>query len=83
MSKNIENEEGAFIEPLLTRPKKVAIVALGISVHEFVREMLQSTRYEKPPFDEVWTLNRGMRAIAHDKLFVMDDLRWIKEKKDE
>lgn len=84
MSKNskVENEEGAFVEPLLTRPKKVAIVALGASVQDFLRMMLQSTRTEKPLFDEVWTLNRGLRGIGHDKLFVMDDLEWIRTKKD-
>jgi len=81
-NKKVENEEGAFVEPLLTRPKKVAIVALGVSCQDFLRMMLQATRTEKPLFDEVWTLNRGMKGIVHDKLFVMDDLEWIRKKKD-
>ena len=32
---------------------------------------------EKPRFDEVWTVNRGFRGFVHDKLFVMDDFKWL------
>jgi len=73
------NQGGLDIEPLLTRPKRVAIVALGHSVKAFIQEVM-SNRTMSSPFDEVWTLNRGLRAFAHDKLFVMDDLKWIERR---
>lgn len=66
--------------PLMTRPKKVALVALGPSCKTFVHEMMTNTQM-KSPFDEVWTLNRGVRAFMHDKIFVMDDLKWIERHK--
>lgn len=85
MSNNDVNKEGLLVEPLLTRPERVALVALGRSCHDFTQEMIgQETRRDtkNPMFDEVWTLNRGLRGFAHDKLFVMDDLHWIEEHKD-
>lgn len=74
------NPGGALIEPLLTRPEKVAIVCLGRSNADFVQELIQNSAQKKAIFDEVWTVNRGLRAIAHDKVFCMDDLMWIKER---
>ncbi len=85
MSKNTANPGGLLLEPLTTRPERVALVALGRSCHDFILEMIgQETRRDtkNPMFDEVWTLNRGLRGIQHDKLFVMDDLTWIEKKKD-
>lgn len=77
-----DNEGGLALEALATRPKKVAIVGLGSSCGDFIREMIgRGSAMDGDPYDEVWCVNRGLRAIAHDKLFVMDDLRWI-EKKD-
>ena len=75
---NKENKDGLLLDPLFTRPNRVAIVALGSSSKSFFMEMLSNPQMEDP-FDEVWTVNRGLRGIRHDKLFVMDDLRWIKE----
>ena len=72
-------KDGLFIEPLLTRPERIAIVALGTSNKSFVREQMSMGK----PFDEVWTVNRGFRAFVHDKLFVMDDLKWIVANKPE
>lgn len=84
MSQNTEtvNEGGLYVEPLLTRPKTVAIVALGRSSQEYVHEMMSVIRSgpDKVPYDEVWTVNRGLRSFAHDKLWVMDDFRWIEKK---
>ena len=80
----VENEEGLDPQALLsldTRPEKVAIVALGRSSGSFIQEMMQ-TRNMKAPFDEVWTVNRGFRGMVHDKLFVMDDLKWLEEIRD-
>lgn len=75
------NEDGLDLTPLLTRPERVAIVALGQSCMSFFQEVMTSSNMKKP-FDEVWTVNRGLRGIPHDKLFVMDDLKWL-EKRDE
>jgi hypothetical protein len=72
------NNQGLFIEPLMTRPEKVAIVALGGSAKSFIAERMSNNGI-KNNFDEVWTLNRGLRAYPHDKLFVMDDLKWIED----
>ena len=61
---------------LKTRPKKVALVAKGASCQSFVHESLGVVG-QKFPFDEVWTLNRGYKAFMHNKVFIMDDLRWL------
>ena len=75
------NPGGTDIMPLLTRPKNVAIVALGRSVGSFVSEMIaRGSRGQGPVFDEVWTLNRGLRAFEHQKLFCMDDMKWLQQK---
>jgi hypothetical protein len=76
-----ENPQGADLQSLITRPKRVAIVALGFSSQSFIQEMIAHGSTGQNPFDEVWTVNRGIRAIRHDKLFVMDDFRWL-EKRD-
>jgi hypothetical protein len=70
---------GINVEALLTRPKRVAIVALGASMIAFVRECMSDKYYENP-FDEVWTLNRGIKGFQHDKLFIMDDFKWIEKR---
>ena len=72
------NPGGVDYSPLLTRPDSVAIVALGPSAQSFAKREMSNTGVNKP-YDEVWTLNRGFRGFQHDKLFVMDDLRWIEE----
>lgn len=73
-----ENKDGLLVDVLLTRPNRVAVVALGSSSRSFMVEMLSNSQMDDP-FDEVWTVNRGLRGIRHDKLFVMDDLRWLNE----
>lgn len=77
-----KNPGGVLLDPLLTRPEKVALVALGSSCMMFVQEMISGGTKESPPFDEVWTVNRGVQGFKHDKLFCMDDFRWIEKKKD-
>ena len=54
-------------------------MALGMSAQTFVQEYM-STKLMKTPYDEIWGLNRGFRGYPHDKLFVMDDLRWLERK---
>ena len=67
-------------ESLKTRPKKVALVALGPSLFEFIK--VSFNKKGKPAyFDEVWTVNRGHKLFWHDKVFCLDDLKWI-EKED-
>lgn len=73
---NFPNPGGQLVEPLLTRPERVAIVCLGHSMQDFVRESMSTARM-KSPYDEVWTLNRGFMGLKHDKLFALDDLRWL------
>lgn len=75
----VENPQGLDLRPLLTRPKKVAIVALGFTAQHFIQEVMSNPTM-KAPFDEVWTLNRGLRGFAHDKLFCMDDFRWLEKR---
>jgi hypothetical protein len=58
---------------LLTRPRKVALLGLGVSIAEYNDEIV--TNKGKDPFDEVWGVNMGCDLYRHDKLFVMDDLR--------
>lgn len=66
-------------EALETRPKHVALVALGPSYYDFIREAV-GRKDHAVPFDEVWTVNRGFQAFRHDKVFVMDDLRWLEQR---
>lgn len=80
MPNEVVNEGGLLIEPLLTRPEHVAIVALGHSSNAFMAELMSDPGL-KNPFDEVWTVNRGLRSFPHDKVFVMDDLKWIEKHK--
>lgn len=70
------NPEGVLIEPLHTTPEKVALVALGGSMNDHVREQMMTARM-KQPYDEIWTLNRGIAGFHHHKLFMMDDMRWL------
>lgn len=72
------NPGGLFVEPLLTRPEKIAIVALGASSRSFIHQAMTNQAFLNS-FDEVWTVNRGFRAFQHDKVFVMDDLRWVEQ----
>lgn len=79
MSDNI-NPTGLNVSPLIDRPEKVAIVAMGMSSPSFVGDMMMS-KLGKNPFDEVWTLNRGLKGFIHDKVFCMDDLKWLEKKR--
>ena len=60
-------------EALTTRPKRVALIGLGMSAGEYVTAVTASACGET--FDEVWTVNAGLAIFRHDKAFVMDDLR--------
>lgn len=73
------NAGGTNVTPLLTRPETICIVCLGGSMTDHVREQMTTGRY-KNPYDEIWTLNRGIRGFPHDKLFMLDDMRWLAKK---
>ena len=54
-------------------PEELHIVGLGQSLESWYRYTME----RNPAIDpgaEVWTVNRGLTAVAHDLLFVMDDL---------
>lgn len=73
------NPGGLHLQPLMDRPEKVAIVALGQSCKTFLQEAIASGS-RRQPWDEVWTVNRGLRTFRHDKLFCMDDFRWLEQR---
>jgi hypothetical protein len=74
------NEGGYDPSILMARPERVALVAMGQSCQSFMKEQMSDVGMNRP-FDQVWTVNRGLRMFPHDLLFVMDDLMWLKEKK--
>lgn len=62
-----------YHHPTRKQPKRVALVGLGPSRAAWCEAM---TAHEPDRFDEVWTFNTGIRWLAHDVAFVMDDLRY-------
>lgn len=54
-----------------TRPKKVAILGHGSSLHQYFYDVIMSV--DKKVFDEVWVVNYLAFTTQHDKLFAMDD----------
>lgn len=61
------------MNPLETRPRTVAIVALGPSKHDYLNAV--GTKKNLTTFDEVWAVNSLAGHIKAHKCFVMDDLR--------
>jgi hypothetical protein len=74
------HDHGRNLLPLIDRPDRVAIVALGFSSQSFVQEQIALGSTGKKAFDEVWTVNRGINTFRHDKLFVMDDFKWLEQR---
>ena len=56
-------------------PEKIAIVALGPSQNDYVQAMLSTGLLID--FDEVWTVNHGMRLYKHDLAFDCHDYRYL------
>jgi hypothetical protein len=52
-------------------PETVALVALGPSRYDYFEKIVP---HEYQKFDEVWTVNTGLRALRSDLIWVMDDL---------
>lgn len=67
-----------FEHPTGTAPKRVAVVALGPSRDSFVASLLAHQQPVK--WDEVWTLNTGLRCFPHNLCFIMDDMRYMAQR---
>lgn len=52
----------------------VAIVAMGLSAHNYLRTVEQSGN-RKAMYDEVWMVNGFGHVFHYDRLFAMDDIR--------
>lgn len=61
------------MDPLSTRPKTVALVALGPSKSDYLHAVCCKKDFLVP--DEVWLVNSLAGAINADKIFIMDDLK--------
>lgn len=63
------------MKPLDTRPKSVAIVALGPSNTSYVNATAKKKDWQR--FDEIWLVNSAINCFFGDKVFIMDDLKGI------
>jgi len=60
----------------LENVESVALVSLGFSKATYLDQCLESCYQDiGAEWDEVWTVNAGLKAFNHDKVFIMDDLR--------
>jgi hypothetical protein len=66
------------MNPLETRPKTIAIVALGPSNHDFVNSSACKKDFLQP--DEIWVINSAIGTFCADKAFIMDDLKGIQRR---
>jgi len=56
--------------------ERVALISLGPSKTDYLESCLESCYQDVgTEWDEVWTVNAGLRAFNHDRVFIMDDLR--------
>lgn len=53
---------------------QIAIVAMGLSAHEYMRTV-ETSGNRKNLFDEVWMVNGFGHIFQHERLFAMDDIR--------
>lgn len=63
------------IDPMSTRPRTVALVALGPSGRDYVHAVGCKKDFLVP--DEVWLINSLAGVYHADKVFIMDDLQEI------
>ena len=61
------------VHPLETRPKSVALVALGPSYRDFVNARIAKKNSQR--FDEIWVVNSGLEVFKADKIFTIEALR--------
>ena len=65
-----------WTHPTGRSPKCVTLVALGPTHHDYSGKALEGNTPEIVwGSDEVWTLNRGVWAVQHDLLWVMDHIQ--------
>lgn len=64
--------------PLDTRPKSVALIGMGPSVHEYFLYRFKKKNLFR--VDEVWGINATLGSIQADKTFIMDDLKGIEQR---
>jgi hypothetical protein len=69
---------GGMDDIFKTRPKSVAIIALGPSARDFVAQMCSKKGFLG--IDEVWGVNTANRVYKLDKCFIMDDLRVLEKR---
>jgi len=60
---------------LLTRPKTVCLLALGESRRDYINQFV--LKQNGSGWDEIWAVNSIGLVYSHDKMFVMDDLRYL------
>lgn len=67
-----------WAHPTRNAPTEVAVVALGVTSRAWIDYGLRkggpNDATPASDFDEVWTVNRGVRVFRHDVAWVMDDL---------
>ena len=68
--------------PTSIDPENVAVVALGPTYIEWINHCLRKGS-DGLVFDEVWTINRGLRCFIHDLVFIMDHLEGEEENDEE
>ena len=61
-----------------TRPRSVALVALGPSYRSFVESKIHKKHSQH--YDEVWVVNSGLECFKADKVWLMDDLRMMEHR---
>jgi len=69
-----DSEEQRYFVPR-EKPKRVAIVALGISVIDYFQAAMKLGGNRFALADETWTINKAGGVIQSDIVFRMDDLR--------
>lgn len=66
------------MDPLETRPRSVALVALGPSKTDYLHAI--GVKKDFLHVDEVWDINSLAGTFICDKHFVMDDLKYVQSK---
>ena len=60
--------------PRKEKPRKIAIVALGISVVDYFQAVLKMGGNRHAVVDETWVINKAAGVLQNDLVFRMDDL---------
>jgi hypothetical protein len=53
---------------------RIAIVAMGVSAHQYLRSA-ETSGFTKAMFDETWMVNGFGHVFQYDRMFAMDDVR--------